>query len=88
MAKGTAQVSMVDFLKAHETSNCNAEVAEKTGLTIGSVQARASNYRKRGWPLKHFKRGGGTRINDADALALLAELRGVDVADLTPATTE
>jgi hypothetical protein len=126
------QVSMLDFIRAHENSNSIAEVAEATGLTEASVQARASKYRnpeyemtpkrdsegnivfktddgsettdeseaklnsqgkpirvmiralrngqpivkREAIPLKKFPKGGGSRVNVDEALALLAELRG------------
>ena len=38
-------VGMLDFIKAHETSDSIQQVSQKTGLTEASVQARASKYR-------------------------------------------
>lgn len=38
-------ISMLDFIRAHESSNSSAEVSQKTGLTEASVQAKASKFR-------------------------------------------
>ena len=38
-------VDMMDFIRAHESSENSAEVSKKTGLAIASVEARASKYR-------------------------------------------
>ena len=39
------KVSMLQFIEAHETSENTREVAQKTGMTEASVQARASKLR-------------------------------------------
>lgn len=46
MSEKKEQVSMLDFVRAHTESDSIREVAEKTGLTEQSVQARASKYRQ------------------------------------------
>jgi hypothetical protein len=71
---------MNDFVKAHQGAATLAEAAEATGLTIGSHQARASKYRSEyKIPLKTFERGGGTRLDVDEALAVLAEIEGVSI---------
>lgn len=59
-------VSNEDFVKAFITADSTAEVAEKTGLTIGSVRLRASKLRKAGVNLPTFVRK--PRPIDVDAL--------------------
>jgi transposase len=78
--EGKSNVSQDVFVEAHETSANNREVAEKTGLSVESVQTRASIYRKKGIPLKKFPRGGGgTKLDVSGACELLARLRGETV---------
>lgn len=84
-AKREPRVQLAEFLTAWEGSNSVAEVAEKTGLKETSVQARASKYRGQGIPLKEMPRGGGAKLNIAEAQALLAKLRGVSTEDVAKA---
>ena len=57
-----------------------AEVAKVLGLKIASVQARASKYRSEyGIPLSNMKKGGGAKLDKAEALKFLAALRGQDI---------
>lgn len=78
------RVSLEVFLQAWEGSTTVKEVANKTGLKETSIQARASKYRNDyGIPLKNFTRGGGAKIDKQAALAFLANLRGVEVSELT-----
>lgn len=85
MAKAEKRVQMQEFMTAWESSESVAGVAEKTGLKETSVQARASKYRSLGIPLKEMTRGGGPKLDVAQAQALLAKLRGVDVEVVTEA---
>lgn len=77
------RVSMQEFVTAWEGSKSVAEVAEKTKLKETSVQARASKYRSQGIPLKEMPRGGGAKLDIAQAQALLAKLRGTEVETVT-----
>jgi transposase len=55
------------FADAVNSSETHQEVADKLGITVGSVSTRISQYKKRGINLKTFKRGSGVRL-DVDAL--------------------
>lgn len=46
-----------DFIRAWQTSENAAEAAEKIGITEPNARTRATNYRKRGIPLKRFPGG-------------------------------
>lgn len=97
MAQGEKKISMVEFITAWEGSNSVAEVADKTGLKITSVQARASKYRspeldedgevkRPAIPLKNMPRGGGAKLNTDEALTLIAQLRGVELNEVQKAS--
>jgi transposase len=47
-----------------------SEVAALTGMEVGSVHGRLSNWRKKGYNVPNFKRGGGGggRRIDADRI--------------------
>lgn len=49
------------------------EVARTTGLKVGSVQARCSNYRSKGTHLPHFPRGGA-KLDVAELNKFIDEL--------------
>ena len=71
---GKPHVSAEVFIRAVESSNSGAEVAQKTGLKVISVLVRMSNYRKKGIPLRNFPRGGGAKLDVAGMKALVAQL--------------
>lgn len=50
------KVTPEEFIKAWQTSSSVAEVAEKTKLTAKKVYNRRNSYKKKGVPLKDFKR--------------------------------
>ena len=86
-------VGLPDFIEAWQSSESIAEVAEKTGLKEGSIQARASKYRspeinekgevtRVAIPLKTMPRGGGARLQVNAALELLAKMRGMTPEEL------
>jgi hypothetical protein len=77
MARPTVQ----QFIETWEKSNGVSEVATKTSLTKSTVQAKATQLRKLGIPLKKFK-GTRHRINVEEALEVLAKIRGVSIAAL------
>ncbi len=77
MARPTVQ----QFIETWEKSDCVAEVADKTKLRKSTVQAKATQLRKLGIPLKKFK-GTRHRINIEEALEVLAKIRGTSVAAL------
>ncbi len=70
-----AHLSVQQFIEAWEKSISVTEVAQKTRLTKPTVQAKATQLRKLGIPLKKF-RGARHRINVEEALAFLAKIRG------------
>jgi len=59
------------------------EVAELTGMNVGSVHGRLSNWRKKGLNVPNFKRGGGGggRTLDQD------KINAIFAAALAPAET-
>jgi hypothetical protein len=69
------------FIETWEKSHNVSEVVEKSGLRKSTVQAKATQLRKLGIPLKKFK-GSRHRINIEEALAVLAKIRGTSVAAL------
>jgi hypothetical protein len=69
------------FIEIWEKSKCVSEVAEKTKLRKSTVQAKATQLRKLGIPLKKFK-GPRNRINVEEALEVLAKVRGTSVVAL------
>ncbi len=77
MARPTVQ----QFIETWEKSDCVTQVAEKTKLRKSTVQAKATQLRKLGIPLKKFK-GTRHRINIEEALEVLAKIRGTSVAAL------
>jgi hypothetical protein len=69
------------FIETWEKSDCVSEVADKTKLRKSTVQAKATQLRKLGIPLKKFK-GSRHRIDIEAALEILAKLRSTSVAAL------
>ena len=69
------------FIETWEKSRSVSEVATSTKLTKSTVQAKATQLRKLGIPLKKFK-GARHRINIEEALEVLAKVRGTTVAAL------
>jgi hypothetical protein len=83
MARPTVQ----QFIEAWEKSASVSEVVERTKLRKPTVQAKATQLRKLGIPLKKFK-GQRNRINVEDALEVLAKIRGTSVAAVKKEATE
>jgi hypothetical protein len=77
MSRPTVQ----QFIETWEKSGCVTEVAERTKLRKNTVQAKATQLRKLGIPLKKFK-GSRNRIDVDAALEVLAKIRGTSVAAL------
>jgi hypothetical protein len=75
------------FIETWEKSDCVSEVAEKTKLRKSTVQAKATQLRKLGIPLKKFK-GSRHRIDVDAALEVLAKVRGTSVATLKKEASE
>ena len=75
MARPTVQ----QFITTWEKSASVSEVAGKTSLTKSTVQAKATQLRRLGIPLKKFK-GSRHPINIQEALETLAKIRGTSVA--------
>jgi hypothetical protein len=75
------------FIETWEKSHSVSEVATSTKLTKSTVQAKATQLRKLGIPLKKFK-GARHRINVEEALAVLAKVRGTTVAALKKEATQ
>ncbi len=76
-----AHITVQQFIEAWEKSVSVTEVAQKTRLTKPTVQAKATQLRKLGIPLKKFK-GARHRIDVEQALACLAKIRGTTVVAL------
>lgn len=82
------RTTLIDFVKAWQSSNTVDEVAEKLGISKTSVQARASKYRSgvlakdsetfivEPIALKTMRRGGGGPRLDAQAANRLIEELG------------
>ena len=77
MSRPTVQ----QFIETWEKSHSVSEVATSTKLTKSTVQAKATQLRKLGIPLKKFK-GARHRINVEEALEVLAKVRGTTIAAL------
>ena len=77
MSRPTVQ----QFIETWEKSACVTEVADKTKLRKSTVQAKATQLRILGIPLKKFK-VSRHRINVEEALVVLAKIRGTTVATL------
>jgi hypothetical protein len=75
------------FIEIWEKSGCVSEVAERTKLRKSTVQAKATQLRKLGIPLKKFK-GARHRIDVEAALESLAKIRGTSVAALKKEAAE
>lgn len=94
MAKDTApatdadsRVDMETFIKTlvavHASGGTIEDVADKLGLEVESVQARASSYRSDGIPLPNFRKsGGGRKRNTEEALKILAKAMNKPVEEL------
>lgn len=66
-------VSPKAFVHAWQTSNSAKEVAEKTGMELAAVRARAHYYRtEKNVPLKRMPKGG-RKPNDWSEIADYAE---------------
>ena len=77
---GSAQEA-ADALEMKDGKDENGKV--KKGSAAGRASAKASQLRAAGIELKQFPKGQGfPAINISDANTLLAELRGVTVADV------
>jgi len=70
MRRNHHNVDARTFIQAWQTSNTVGEVIRKTGLLEATARQRASNYRKRGIPLRRMNRGR-PRV-DWEALAQFA----------------
>ncbi len=73
--------TVLQFVEIWEKSGSVGQVVEKTKLRKSTVQAKATQLRKLGIPLKKFK-GARHRINVEEALELVAKIRGTSVAVL------
>ena len=82
------RVEMEPFITAWEGSKSVKEVADKLGIKLTSVMARASKYRSEPFniPLKTMPRGGGAKLDVSAAKALLAKLRGKTVEEVQTAS--
>ena len=85
-----AKVLILDFVQAWEESQSVKEVADKTGLKITSIMAKASKYRGAPFniPLKAMARKGAAKVDVTAARELIAQLRGVTVEAVTAEATQ
>jgi len=75
-AKKKSHIPIEDFIRTHETSNSNVEVAQKLGLTLGAVYQRVKHLRKLNIDLKHMNaKRGGPRLNPDKIRVFLESLR-------------
>ena len=58
-------ISNEEFVLIWQTASSRKDVAEKTGLSVFSVSARATKLRKAGVNIKKFPRG---RVGTADVI--------------------
>jgi|TARA_A100001518_G_C1193444_1_gene38453 hypothetical protein len=72
MSKKNGIISAEDFITAWQTSESMPEFVEKTSMTPRGASVRASQYRKKGVPLKKFVAVGSRRL-DWSKLSSLAE---------------
>lgn len=89
MAKAKrVRIEMEPFIVAWEGSDSVKEVADKLGIKLTSVMARASKYRGEPFniPLKCMQRGGGAKLDVSAAKELIAKLRGKTVAEVNTAS--
>ena len=84
MVKGKTTVAVEDFVVAFAQAKSAGEIAEKLGLSKGSVHARASALRKAGVKLKRFPRGRRTALDVAALNDLLGRLGALDESPETP----
>jgi hypothetical protein len=85
MGKAVSVKPFVDwksFIAAWEASENKAEVATKTGLSETTVGVRGGRLRRLGVPLKQFPRKTQPALTADAGLEILAEIRGVSVAQL------
>jgi len=77
MKEKQRRVAAVDFVTTWQSSESRQEVADKLGVTYGSVASREKTLRKAGVNIKTMERQQrGIKI-DADALnALISEVDG------------
>ena len=66
-----AAVSTEDFIRACQSSNSVAEVAEKTGMATNAISTRMSSLRRKG--VKNLKTFGVKRLDVAKLSELAAE---------------
>ncbi len=83
------RVEMTPFITAWEQSESIKEVADKLGIKVTSVMARASKYRGEplNIPLKQMARSGGAKLDIDSAKALIAQLRGKTLEDVNVEVT-
>ena len=66
------KVTPEDFVTKWQKSENVEDFLNATGLTEGGAQSRASNYRKRGIPLKKLTKANRKTSTDWEALKKLA----------------
>ena len=77
MKEKQRRVAAVDFVKTWQSSESRQEVADKLGVTYGSVASREKTLRKAGVNIKTMERQQRAIKIDADALnALISEVDG------------
>ena len=77
MKEKQRRVAAVDFVTTWQSSESRQEVADKLGVTYGSVASREKTLRKAGVNIKTMVRQHRGIMIDADALnALISEVDG------------
>ena len=75
-------VTMEEFIKAWEKAESAQAVADKLGIGKATAQQRATNYRRKGIPLKKFERPKMASLDVDAGQKLLAKIRGTTVAKI------
>ena len=77
MKEKQRRVAAVDFVKTWQSSESRQEVADKLGVTYGSVASREKTLRKAGVNIKTMERQQRCIKIDSDSLnALISEVDG------------
>lgn len=71
-----------EFLEAWEAADSLDEFCQKTGKSPASAQAKASEYRGLGVPIKKFGRAGVPQATAEELQKILAEVRHVTVGSI------
>ena len=83
----SASVTWEQFVEAWESAARPADVGKTLGMTMNSVNAKASMLRRAGLPLKKFKRVG-VAPNIEELMKILAKSQRKSLPELQKASAE